>query len=147
MKRLNYIPFKAQLQGDRAILMACIGIALVFWLLVKLSQSYRSQKEVNIETIFDEDMALLKMPPQNIMAELEGTGWDLMFDYFNRAEVNLLYDLRNLSQLSLSSSQLRAAIKNSLYTKNLRVVDVNHDNINLILEQKATKKSTRTDYG
>ena len=138
-QRLN-IPFKAQLQGDRAILMACIGIALVFWLLVKLSQSYRSQKEVNIEAIYDEDMALLKMPPQNIMAELQGTGWDLMFDHFNRREVNLLYDLRNLSQLSLSSSQLRAAIKNNLHAKNLRVVDVNHDNINLLLEQKAMKR-------
>jgi hypothetical protein len=134
------MPFKAPLQGDRAILMACIGIALVFWLLVKLSQPYRSQKKVNIETVFDEDMALLKVPPQNIMAELEGTGWDLMFDYLNRTEVNLHYDLRNLSQLSLSSSQLRAAIKNNLHAKNLRVVDVNHDNINLVLEQKSSKK-------
>jgi hypothetical protein len=135
---INFSQFK--IKEDRAILLACIGIAFVFWLLVKLSQPYRAQKQVYIIAAIDENVAFAKLPPNNIAAEIEGTGWDLMFDFFNRSSVRLYFDLTNSTNLNLSAGQLRAAIKQNLSSTDLKVIDVNYDNINLKLEQRVDRK-------
>ena len=48
MKRKTKDDIRTFFNSDRAILMSCIGIALVFWLLVKLSQSYKTTEDYEI---------------------------------------------------------------------------------------------------
>jgi hypothetical protein len=127
-------------QEERAILLICMGIAFVFWLLVKLSQPYKTNKAVVINTQIDEEMAFVKLPPNNLVVELEGSGWDLLIDHFYRSSVTLNYNLQSREGLSLSRGQLRSAIKNSLYSDDLKILDVNYDNLNLVLEEKAFRK-------
>jgi hypothetical protein len=81
--------FQLKIREDRAILLICIGIALVFWLLVKLSQTYSTVRPVKFEFQIPENETLSNAPPEDMTVEIEGTGWDLMFDYFSRPEIVL----------------------------------------------------------
>lgn len=127
-----------KLREDRAILIICIGIALVFWLLVKLSQSYTTVKRLKLNFSIPEDRAFVSAPPGNVNAELEGQGWDLMFEFFAGREINLFYDLTQGENLALSRSQLRADIQEEI-SSDIRVIEVNFDQINLSLEEKVSK--------
>lgn len=126
-------------KDDRAILLVCIGIAFIFWLLVKLSQTYKTQKAVyfNIET--SEDKALAKLPPDDLTAEIEGTGWDLLFDFFSNRELELTYDMSSSDRLSLSRGQLRTDITQNLYSDDIKIQEVNYDALNLIVENRGKR--------
>ena len=137
-KRIHKLIQRIYIKEDRAILLICIGIALVFWLLVKLSQTYSARKEILINTLINDDVAFVKEPPQDMEATIRGTGWDLMIEFFNKPKTKLSYDLTNEEYLSLTGIQLRNDIKNSLYSDALKVDEVNYENLNLLLEEKLT---------
>lgn len=129
------------MREDRAILIICIGIALVFWLLVKLSQEYRMSKGVVIDFNIPADQTFTTAPPNDLEVQIEGTGWDLMFDYFSDRRVHLAYDLLQTDRLNLNRGQLRTDILNRLSSNDLTITELNYDNINLLLEKKVTWKA------
>ena len=63
---------------DRAVLMACIGIALCFWFLNKLSASFRTVKAVKIDYKIPFGKVFSLPPPQYVTVTMQGTGWDLL---------------------------------------------------------------------
>ena len=128
-----------ELQEDRAILIICMGIALIFWLLVKLSQNYRSEKQVDLSFIIPEGKTFTQAPPNDLSVQVEGTGWDLMFDYFSQKRVKLEYDMSNSDRLNLNLGLLRTDILNRLSSNDLKVTELNYDNINLVLENDTSK--------
>lgn len=134
--KLNRRSFAIDFRQDRAILMICIGIALVFWLLVKLSQTYTSEKAVDLSFRIPEDMAFRQAPPQDLVVKLEGTGWDLMFEFFAAPTLRLQYDLLDRNQLLLSRSNLRSDLQDALFSRDLEVSDLNYDRLDLYLEEK-----------
>ncbi len=138
--RINRENIRFTIQKDRAILMICIGIALVFWLLVKLSQDYSTVRPVTLNLTIPDDKALAEAPPTDVRAEIEGTGWDLMFDYFQHPEVKLQYNLEEADQLSLSRNRLRNDILEDLAINDLNVGELNYETISLRLEPKVTKR-------
>jgi hypothetical protein len=75
-----------------------------------------------------------------VRAEIEGTGWDLMFDYFQHPEVSLRYNLEEADQLSLSRNRLRNDILQELAINDLSVGELNYETISLRLEPKVTKR-------
>ena len=71
---------------DRATLMTCIGIALIFWFFVKLSQNYETERKVAVTYQLPEGQAFVNLPPDEITATLAGSGWDLFYEFlFNRS--------------------------------------------------------------
>lgn len=129
-----------QLREDRAVLISCIGIALFFWLLVKLSQTYRTEKEVVLHYLLPQAKTTVEKPPETIIAQIEGNGWDLMFDFFSNANLELFYDLRNTaSRISIGRGQLRTDISGKLSSNDIQVLEVNYDLIQLELEDKVEK--------
>jgi hypothetical protein len=121
--------------------MICIGIALVFWLLVKLSQEYRSIKDVALTFNIPADKTFSAAPPNDLKVQVEGAGWDLMFDYFVNRQVDLVYDLMQTDRMTLNRGQLRTDILNQLSANDLTIVELNYDNINLVLEEKVSWKA------
>lgn len=138
--KLNRRSFAIDFRQDRAILMMCIGIALVFWLLVKLSQTYRSEKSIILSFRIPQDQAFAQAPPEDMVIEMEGTGWDLMFEFFASSSLRLQYDLLDQKQISLSRNQLRSDIQDAFFSRDLQVVEINYDRLDLTLEEKITKK-------
>jgi|APTNR8051073442_1049403.scaffolds.fasta_scaffold03341_2 hypothetical protein len=125
---------------DRAILMICIGIALFFWLLVKLSQNYRMTKEVYITVRTPVSKALSSPPPGNLAVQLQGTGWQLLGEHLAGKQIRITYDASNTDQINISSGQLRQDIQKKLSSATLRIIDVNFDHILIELEEEVHKK-------
>ena len=136
--KINKVTFT--IQEDRAILMVCIGIALVFWLLVKLSGQYFMEKKVNIAYSIPEEKTFSKMPPDDMTARISGSGWALLFSYFSTPEITLYYNLTEASSLNLTRGQLRSDLMRELSTKDLNVVELNYDLLDAPLEEKMKKK-------
>ena len=120
--------------------MICIGIALIFWLLVKLSQTYTSDKAVEMNFRVPENLAFRDAPPQDVVIEMEGTGWDLLFEYFASPAVPLQYDLLDRRELVLSRNNLRSDLQDQLFSGDLRIIDINYDRIELTLEERVTRR-------
>lgn len=138
--KINRKNFRLAPKEDRAILLACIGIAFVFWLLIKLSQTYVAEKDIVFSIQTPSDQVLSSLPPQYITARLEGTGWDLMFDYFSARRLELQYDMSGLQQLTVSSSQLQKDVKQQLYSDDIQILELRQEELTLQLEKKASKK-------
>jgi len=138
--KINRKNFRLAPKEDRAILLACIGIAFIFWLLIKLSQTYVAQKEVVFDIQTPSDQVLSSLPPPSITARLEGTGWDLMFDYFSARRLELEYDMSGLKRLTISSSQLQNDVKQQLYSDDIQILEIRQEELTLQLEKKASRK-------
>ena len=70
--------FRQFLTRERAVLMVCIGIALCFWVLNRLSTKFRKTTPVRLEYFMPMGKALRFIPPQYANVSWQGTGWDLL---------------------------------------------------------------------
>ena len=128
-----------KIKEDRATLLACIGIAFVFWLLIKLSQTYRAEKQVFFHFEIPSGKALATLAPDDMAVELEGTGWDLLFEFFTNRSVRLSYDMSGIDALHLNRAQLRSDILQNLHSNSITILEINPESLNLALEAKLSK--------
>jgi YbbR domain-containing protein len=70
--------FQNFLTRERAVLMVCIGIALCFWVLNRLSTKFRKTTPIRLEYFTPLGKALRTTPPQYANVSWQGTGWDLL---------------------------------------------------------------------
>jgi YbbR domain-containing protein len=70
--------FQKFLTRERAVLMVCIGIALCFWVLNRLSTKFRKTTPIQLEYFMPMGKALRMTPPQYANVSWQGTGWDLL---------------------------------------------------------------------
>jgi YbbR-like protein len=94
---------------DRAVLMVCIGIALCFWFLNKLSASFRKTIPVRIDYNLPKEKTFSVVPPPYAMVTMEGTGWDLLGEKEEHVYLNLnedsvqVFPMRNIISQHLGS--------------------------------------------
>ncbi|MEM9245214.1 MAG: hypothetical protein AAGA67_05680 [Cyanobacteria bacterium P01_F01_bin.153] len=137
MKKSNKDNLFAFFQSDRAILMVCIGIALIFWLLVKLSQSFKTDREISITYTISPGKTFVESPPKTILATIKGKGWDLLSHYFTQPATHIQFELPDESAFTVNSSLMKSKIAHEM--PNLEVIEVNYDYIVLNMEPEATK--------
>jgi len=126
-------------ESKRAIQIICVGVALVFWVLIKLSKPYRTTQEFNIVYNKPSGTTFTELPPQSLTATLNGQGWDLMSSYFQGKDRNLTISLdSNSLKQTLYSTQLVSRI--SQRSKDIVVSGVNIDMLTLNIESEITKK-------
>ncbi|MEM9919565.1 MAG: hypothetical protein AAF990_15815 [Bacteroidota bacterium] len=130
-------PTRASLQGvfgtDRSILLICIGIALIFWLLLKLSQPFKSQSTFSITYELPEGRVFKSTPPQKILATIEGRGWVLLSHFLGRNDLNIRLSLARTAQQTFNSSILKDKIQQGLNA--IEVKDINLDYIQIQLDE------------
>ncbi|MEL7123754.1 MAG: YbbR-like domain-containing protein, partial [Bacteroidota bacterium] len=135
----KFVQLNIKLREDRAILFICISIALIFWVLVKLSQPYRTEKEIILDFRLPYDKTYTTAPPKDMMATIEGNGWDLMLDFFSNPRITLSYDLRQTDRLDLNLPQLRAAVNTELFSRNIKILELNYGGLYLQLEDEISR--------
>ncbi len=129
-------PLEGVSRQDRSVLLACFAIAFFFWTVVKLSQTYQATKEAELRFELPPDKALNVTPPSHIEMRLEGTGWNLLFEFIAGKTVPVSFDLRDLREFNLTESQLRTEVARNLSSGDLEILDFNFDGLSLRLEDK-----------
>ena len=114
-----------------------MGIALVFWILIKLSQNYRTTQEFALVYNKPAGKTFTKKPPENLIATLDGQGWDLMSNYFSAKDRKLLLNLSDASQQTYNSSQLVSKL--SPKNKDIEISNINIDLLMINIEDELIK--------
>lgn len=128
------------MQEDQAILLSCFGIALIFWVLVKLSQEYTSPKPVAFSYTIPDDLALANLPAEDVTATLKGTGWNLMFEYLAGATIPVHFNIEAGGDFRLNRAQMRGEVLGALASKELDITEINYDEIDLKVQTKESRK-------
>jgi hypothetical protein len=121
-------------------LLACIFIALIFWILVKLSQDYPSEKKVVFHFQLPDSKTFGIKPPDRMDVRLEGRGWELMFDYLLQPKIELSYSLTDDTDIELTREALRNSIERQIAFSSIRILENSYQPINLRLEEGLSKK-------
>ena len=140
MSKIDLSQIRNFFKSDRAILIGSICIALIFWLLVKLSKAFESQKDFDILYNVPDSKILVDTPPPSVRATLSGVGWDLLSYYLRRRESSIAINLGDVSNFNISSTLLINKINEKLGSSSLRVSNINQEYISLKLEEKIEKK-------
>lgn len=125
---------------DRTVMLICLGIAFFFWGLVKLSQSYTTEKEVVLQFEIPTQKAFVEPPNDIIPVAIRGTGWNLFFEFVASRQILLDYDVGAADYFSLSRSQFRSDVLAGLSSKDITIEDINFDGLRLSLEDRANIK-------
>lgn len=129
-----------QLKADRAILLLCLGIALAFWVPTKMAQIYRTEKKVKLYFDLPPKATFTVVPPADMTIVVEGKGWDLLFDRILDPHIKLYFDLSNEKRFDLNRGQLRKAILDQLYSLDLKIIELNYEELHFEIEPIAQKK-------
>lgn len=126
------------IKSDRAVLIICIGIALIFWTLTRLSQSYKTTQVCVLQYNLPDGYILASDAPENLLVSMEGVGWDLMSNYFQKEEGNLSLNLTSSHRQIYNSAQLINKLHRS--QSSIDINGVNIDILELIVEEQLSKK-------
>jgi len=113
---------------------------LLFWLLVKLSQNHKANRQVAITYTLPDDMSFVTIPPDQVRVTLEGRGWDLMYDYFGRRNSEVNFNLASTVLQNITNNQLKGRMVDNAKSTNITVEDMSFDYISIELGESATKK-------
>ncbi|MEZ5056045.1 MAG: hypothetical protein R2879_03320 [Saprospiraceae bacterium] len=139
LKILNW-NFKISIGENRAILITCIGIALVFWLFIKLSKTYTTDYSFSIQYELSEDLAFVENPPQKLFATIEGRGWDLLFISLFGKEKKLDFYVNDINLSGINRSDILNKITTWLDNPIFKILTISFDNIPFELEKLQRKK-------
>ena len=131
---------QAFLKTDNGLLLISMGISLLFWLLIKLSQDYKANREVAITYRLPATMSFITIPPKKVRVTLAGKGWDLMYDYFGGRNSEINFNLASLPNQTITNNQLKGKMVENARSSNVSVVDMNFDYITVELGESASKK-------
>lgn len=120
------------------MLILCMGIALLFWLLTKISKTYTTTLDMAI--IYNTPTTkIFKSPPVDVITvDIRAKGWQLLSRYFNHLSPSITLKVAS-NTTNLNSRLLRQAIGESMPDE-IEVLRFMPDNIAVALEPQETKK-------
>ncbi len=139
MKLPNKVDVKKFLDSDRAILILCVFIALVFWVLVKLSQTFYTVADVQINYQLPVGKSFVTSPPSNAIATLKGTGWDLISHYMKSEKSEVEFEIKNVTSQAINAGLLIDKIQQTVQS-GIEINDVNMDFIFVEIESETESK-------
>jgi hypothetical protein len=126
--------WREAMNSDRAVLMFCISIALIFWLLNKMSQIFSSVREIQLVYQVPQGKALSTMPLAKFPAYVKGSGWELL----SRKKVNIPIVVSEDSFQVITNDRLCKIIGDE-YNVSPQSVRLNFNEIKIRVEDEAQK--------
>ena len=140
MKIPNKVDIQHFFDSDRAILIVCIFIALIFWILVKLSLTFSSSNDFQIRYNLPPGKAFVSSPPADVKATLKGTGWDLISYQFKNKANSISFELNDVSSQAINASMVIDKIQETISPTTLLVSDIDMDFIFVQMENEMEVK-------
>jgi hypothetical protein len=132
------VSFREFLQTDRAILIACIGIAFFFWILTKLSHPYKTNLSFSLAYRLPKDKILSQTPLNQIEVVAEGSGWDLLRLRWQGLQQKIWIEVPMEAYQRKMSIPIQPKIAQQL--PHLRILLLEHEQLDLMLEDTMTKE-------
>lgn len=133
-------PFKDLSPDDRKVLIACLAIAFVFWLLVKLSKNYTVHRLAHITYELPLGLNFSEPPPEAVGVDLSAKGWYFLISSFVGKDLDLYYKVPLESSFILSIYDLQVDISTLLKDKSVSISKLHFEGFNGVLEKETIKR-------
>lgn len=117
--------------------MICIGIAFVFWLMTKLSYTYKDAVVVKVSYETPDNKVFTYPPVEQLEVDIQGKGWDLLGLAFSRDERKIEIDINRQNQRFMPASSINAKVMQVL--PKATILNIHPENIPVQIEEMATK--------
>ncbi len=139
LNRWKKVSFVQHVERDRVLFLYCAGIALFFWIFLKLSGSYESNIEVRLIYNIPEGKCLVYNPPSKVNVTLAAKGWDLLFlNVFKTSSITI--NLNNRSSSIVNAVEIQSRISDIVGSdKSVKSVYFEQEYIDLELDDLSQK--------
>ena len=139
LNRWKKVSFVQHVERDRVLFLYCAGIALFFWIFLKLSGSYESNIEVKLNYSIPEGKCLVYNPPTKVNVTLAAKGWDLLFlNVFKSSSIAI--NVNNRSSNIVNAVELQSRISDVIGSdKSVKSVYFEQEYIDLELDDLSRK--------
>jgi YbbR domain-containing protein len=125
---------------DRQVLLFCMLLALVFWLILNLSQEYRVDRQVVLTYQTGPDRVVAGDPPREVPVQLIGTGWNLIWESLTGQEIDVVIDVSESNEVQLSSSLLQQQVARNLSSGDFIVENMGYESRTVYTTPRDGKK-------
>lgn len=122
---------------ERAILLICMGIALLFWVFTKLSKTYETARTFSLDYNLPLGMLFREPPPSELKVTLRASGWSLMSSYLFKRRSSVVFDLSAVESQEIERSEIISRIEENV---SVEVTGLNRNHLSLQLDKTASKK-------
>lgn len=129
-EKISFDTIKAHIKNfiysERAILLLCMSIALIFWLIIQLSKFHETTVFVTLNIKTPPNLILKKSPPKELKILVASKGWNLFSGIYRKRlkslSINVIknqdYNYRQIQQILQSKISNKIEIK-SIYPSTL----------------------------
>ncbi len=136
--RNNRFHFVNVLQTNKAMLILCMGIALLIWVLTKLSKTYTTTLDITTEFATPQAKTFRTPPPESVVVDIRAKGWQLLSRFLRNSSPIIRLKVQN-NTVNVTSRQIRQAIA-EVMPDEIEVLRFTPDNIPVALDHQEVKK-------
>jgi hypothetical protein len=122
---------------ERRVLLLCMGLSLLVWFIVKMSNSYESRGQLSITYRPPIGHVFAEAPLRSMPFKFSGTGWELLRMGIFRQRPSLEFRLSDAAKQVISRSDISQKIEEEL---KLNLLELGQDNIALRLDSLFSKR-------
>ena len=124
---------------DRRVWLVCFCISLVFWLFVKLDNSYTTTIAVHITWQLPDTLAWHELPPETMQVEVSGEGWELLAQSLWRSDPVLYFPVGQRSNAMVSRDEIISQLESHLHP-DIEVVRLEYDFLPIRVERRLVRR-------
>lgn len=123
--------------SERRVLLLCMGLSLLVWFFVKMSQQYESRGALRLEYRLPMGHVFAEQPLSTMPFKFSGTGWKLLKMSVLRQKPSLVFKLSVAPKQIISRSDISKKIEEEL---RLNLLELGQDNLAISLDSLFFKK-------
>ncbi|MEM1216584.1 MAG: hypothetical protein AAGJ82_12905 [Bacteroidota bacterium] len=137
-KNKRKLPFAETPVEDRKILAACLAIAFVFWLLVKLSKEYTVTQAWTITYELPDGKTFALAPPRAFSATVQSEGWNFLQSAVTGKSQQLRFRVSDDASYAISTYRVRTDVERQLGDRDLKVLNITFSDFSsaLVLQER-----------
>ncbi len=134
------LALKIKPQSNTFVFIVCTLIALTFWFLKSLEQTYKTEVNFPIQyENFPENRILKDSLPDKVRLEIKGSGWDILSIKTSSEVYPLMIDLINTSANEQITLEQNAFFPEGKVPEDIEVMDFYPDTLNIDFDKKTEK--------